>query len=97
MTYDQWKTTDPRDYEPVDIEDDCPTELDLAHDRIQQLEFNSQSAARRIAELTAALTEALEYFKDRYDIRDGADGQQLPNKEMSLGMMIDEALHGIRF
>ena len=37
MTYDQWKTTDPREYER-DIEDDCPTELDLAYERIRELE-----------------------------------------------------------
>ena len=34
---------------------------------------------------------------DRYDIRDGAEGQQLPNTEMSIGQMIDETLYGIRF
>jgi len=37
MTYDQWKTTDPREYER-ELEEDQPTELDLAYDRIQQLE-----------------------------------------------------------
>lgn len=97
QTYDQWKTTDPRDYEPEEDRDDEPTELDLALDRVEQLEHNNNSAAARIKELTATLVEALEYFKARYDVKDGASGEQLPNDEMKLGTMIDETLYGIRF
>lgn len=99
MTYDQWKTTDPRDYEPEPEQE--PTELERVYDELCRAQDNAkhaeQVAAARIMELTAALEEALEYFKDRYDIRDGAEGQQLPNEEMSLGQMIDETLYGIRF
>jgi len=103
MTYDQWKTTDPRELYP-DLEDPRepePTELDLVYDELHDLKetakHDAQVAAYRIKELTAALEEALEYFKDNYDVVDGAEGEQRPNKEMRLGQMIDEALHGIRF
>lgn len=99
MTYDQWKTTDPRDYEPE--ENGGATELELVYDQLhaaQESEKHTEvNAKARILELSTALEEALEYFKERYDIRDGAGGQQLPNEEMRLGQMIDEALHGIRF
>lgn len=43
MTYDSWKTTDPREYEPY--EEDQPTELDAAHDRV----FKLEKALREIA------------------------------------------------
>ena len=56
-----------------------------------------QVSAARIKELTAALEECLEYFKDHYDVKDGDYGEPAPNKEMQLGTMIDETLHGIRF
>ncbi len=99
MTYDQWKTTDPRDYEPEAEQE--PSDLELAeihlHEVQETAKHNAKVAADRVAELTTALEEALEYFKERYDIRDRAGGQQLPNEEMRLGTMIDEALHGIRF
>ena len=82
-------------------EEDERTELDLVYDDLFQAKADAkyarEQAEGRIAELTAALLEALEYFNDRSDIRDGAEGQQLPNEEMRLGMMIDEAIHGIRF
>ena len=99
MTYDQWKTTDPRDYEPEPEEG--PTELETMYEALhevqEQAKHDAQVAADRIKKLESALEEALEYFKDRYDIRDGAEGQQLPNTEMQIGMMIDETLYGIRF
>lgn len=98
MTYDQWKTTDPRDYEPEQEQE--PSDLELAemhlHEVQETAKYNVKVAADRIAELTAALEEALEYFKDNYDVVDGDDGP-LPNKEMRLGQMIDETLYGIRF
>lgn len=98
MTYDQWKTTDPRELEPE--QEDAPTELELLFDEVRDLraaaEREAKIASNRIKELTTALEEALEYFKDRYDIRDGEDGPR-PNEEMQLGTMIDEALYGIRF
>ncbi len=46
---------------------------------------------REIAECRAALEICLEFFKDRYDA-DCQDGQWVGNKEMRLGMMIDEVL-----
>lgn len=52
------------------------------------------AAYERIEELEASLEEALEYFKDNYDVVDGDNGEQRPNKEMRLGLMIDETLHG---
>lgn len=98
MTYDQWKTTDPRDYEP---EEERPlSELEELEERIYELQDDLRSLERiraaRIKELEAALEEALEYFKERYDVKDG-DGKQLPNEEMRLGTMIDETLYGIQF
>ena len=90
MTYDQWKTTDPRDYEPEPEEE--PTELDLVYERLHETQeaakHDAQVAAKRIKELEAALEEALEYFEDRYDVVDGSYGEPGPNKEMSLGQMI---------
>ena len=101
MTYDQWKTTDPREYIQHPYDEDEPTELELVYEKLEEAREDAKWAAdratSRIKELTAALEEALEYFKERYDIRDGADSQQLPNKEMRLGQMIDEALYGIQF
>lgn len=98
MTYDQWKTTDPRDYEPE--QDDGPDELELAYEMIHEAEAKAKNdarvAAKRIKELTDALEFALEYFRDRYDTVDGDNGP-LPNKEMRMGQLIDETLHGIRF
>lgn len=99
MTYDQWKATDPRDGD-YDAQDDV-SELDLVYDDLRQAKEDAKhaklTADARIAALTLALQEALEYFQDRYDIRDGQEGQQLPNEEMRLGQMIDETLYGIRF
>lgn len=99
MTYDQWKTTDPRDYEPEQEEE--PTELELVYQQLHEAQetakYDAKVAADRIKKLEAALEEALEYFEDRYDVVDGSYGEPSPNKEMSLGQMIDETLHGIRF
>jgi hypothetical protein len=92
MTYDQWKTTDPNDRAYRDSDEDQPSELDLVYDDLAQAKLDAkcaaQDAAKRIAELAASLEEALEYFKDRYDVKDGEDGTQLPNDEMRLGTMI---------
>jgi hypothetical protein len=81
-------------------EEDERTELDLVYDDLYQArsdhKHDVETHVKRIAELTAALEEALEYFKDNYDVRDGEDGPR-PNKEMQLGQMIDETLYGIRF
>jgi hypothetical protein len=99
MTYDQWKTTDPRDREP-DAEDE-QTELEFAFEQLREarldLEIAKQTAAKRIEELTASLEEAYEYIKEHYDVVDGDYGEQAPNKAMRIGTMIDETLHGIRF
>jgi hypothetical protein len=99
MTYDQWKTTDPRDYEPEREEE--PSELELVygqlHNAMEDAKSSAYESAARIKELEAALEEALEYFKARYDVVDGDSGEQLPNEEMRLGQMIDETLYGIRF
>jgi hypothetical protein len=82
-------------------EEDDVSELDLVYDDLTQAKLDAKCAAevaeRRIAELTAALEEALQYFQDRYDVIDGDNGKQQPNKEMRLGAMIAEAIHGIRF
>lgn len=101
MTYDQWKTTDPNDRAYRVNDEDDPTELDLVYDDLAHARLDAKCAAevaaKRITELTVALEEALEYFKERYDVRDGANGEQRPNKEMSIGQRIDETLYGIRF
>lgn len=98
MTYDQWKTTDPRDYEP---EEDQPSEIEELELTLFEVRRCAQAerlaAERRIKELESALEEALEYFKDKYDVVDGSYGEPRPNKEMALGQMIDIALHGIQF
>lgn len=53
-------------------------------------EFAVQENARLrglLRDAYCALIEHLEYFEERYDVRDGSEsGEQLPNKEMSLGM-----------
>jgi hypothetical protein len=99
MTYDQWKTTDPREYSHS--EEDQPTELDLVYEQLREAQEDAKHAAKgsehSIAVLRGALDEALEYFKARYDVKDGDSGEQLPNEEMRLGQMIDETLYGIRF
>jgi hypothetical protein len=83
-----------------DEDEDQPNELDLVYDDLAQARLDAKYAAevaeKRIAELTTALEEALEYFKDNYDVVDGDDGPR-PNKEMRLGQMIDETLYGVRF
>jgi hypothetical protein len=82
-------------------DEDERTELDLVYDDLYQAKLDAkyarEQAEGRIVELTVALEEALAYFRNRYDVRDGADGKQLPNEEMRLGTMIDETLYGIRF
>ena len=99
MTYDQWKTTDPREYER-DEEDGAPSELELVYEQLHETQQDAKHAAEmsasRIKTLEAALEEALEYIKQDYDGLDG-DGGPLPNRAMQLGTMIDEILHGIRF
>jgi hypothetical protein len=99
MTYDQWKTTDPRDYEPEEERE--PSELEVSYEKLRETQetaaYDAKVAADRIRRLEAALEEALEYFKDRYDVVDGDYGEPRPNKEMSLGQMIDIELHGIQF
>jgi hypothetical protein len=81
-------------------DEDELTELELVYYYLYQAKEDAKCAAevaaKRITELTAALEEALEYFKDNYDVVDGDDGPR-PNKEMRLGQMIDETLYGIRF
>jgi hypothetical protein len=78
-----------------------PTELEMVYDQLHETQQDFKHAnlmsGKRIVELEAALEEALEYFKDKYDMRDGEDGKQLPNEEMRLGVMIEEAIYGIRF
>lgn len=99
MTYDQWKTTDPRDYEPEEEQE--LSELEIAEEMIRELKDDLKTAdsvhAARVKELESALHECLEYFEARYDVKDGDYGEQSPNEEMRLGTMVDEALHGIRF
>lgn len=63
-------------------------------DRIRALEHANNQAAARISRLEASLTECLEYFEDKYDVNDGDYGEPSPNKEMQLGTMIKETLHG---
>jgi hypothetical protein len=51
-------------------------------------------AAKLIERLEADLLECLSYFEDRFDVVDGDEGGQWPNKEMQLGCMIKETLYG---
>jgi hypothetical protein len=101
MTYDQWKTTDPREYSHVEEDRDEPSELDALYDALWEVKEGARHAAEiataRIKKLEADLLECLEYFKKHYDVKDGDHGEQLPNEEMRLGTMVDETLYGIRF
>ena len=56
-----------------------------------------KAAYDRIARLEADLTECLEYFQANYDVVDGSYGEPSPNKEMQLGTMLEETLHGRPF
>lgn len=99
MTYDQWKTTDPREYEHE--EDERQSEIDFVYDQLSEERADAKHAAEiaaaRIKKLEADLNECLEYFKDHSDVNDGDYGEPSPNKEMQLATMIDETLNGIRF
>lgn len=44
------------------------------------------------AHVHAALRDALDYFEQREDTRDGSDGRPLPNEEMNLARTIRVAL-----
>jgi hypothetical protein len=46
--------------------------------------------------LVASLNEALEYFEDREDVRDGPSGEQLPNAEMSMAESIRKVLARVK-
>lgn len=50
-----------------------------------------RKAAHRISALESALTDLLEYFEAREDVRDGNDGPR-PNEEMNHAQAIREAL-----
>lgn len=43
MTYDQWKTTDPRDYEPE--QEEGPSELELVYGQLHKAQKALQSIA----------------------------------------------------
>jgi hypothetical protein len=42
--------------------------------------------------LQAAVEEALEYFEDREDVRDGSYGEPMPNTEMTMAQSMRAAL-----
>ncbi len=65
--------------------------LSEALERVMRLEQVLVRQEREISALRDALEECLEFFKDNYDA-DCEDGQWVGNKEMRLGMMIDEVL-----
>jgi hypothetical protein len=81
-------------------DDDRPTALKVA-DIYSAMERSSARKAEnktnkvRIDIICMALDDAAEYFHDRLDIRDGADGQQAPNDEMRLHTEIVSALHSL--
>lgn len=47
---------------------------------------------RKIAELTGALEECLEYFEDRMDVSDDGEGGSKPNYEMTMSDICLDAL-----
>lgn len=101
MTYDQWKCTDPRENEPED--EDQPTELDLAYERICELlaklsdhEDMREINKARILALESVLKDCWRYLEDHYDVVDGGHGAPAPNKAMRLGQAIEKLL-GPRF
>ena len=73
------------------------TRAESAERKVRADREELKAAYDRIARLEADLTECLEYFQDKYDVVDGFYGQSLPNKEMKLGNMLEETLHGRPF
>ncbi len=72
--------------------------LDLGADQLARVLFNTGAEMNRQtldriqrAYYKSALEECLEYFQEHYDVRDGESGPTA-NREMELGMMIEEAL-----
>src|SRR5690242_18839136 len=61
MTYDQWKTTDPRDYEPEEEQE--ATELELVYEQLRETQETAKRkagvAAERIARLEAAMKQVV--------------------------------------
>lgn len=53
-----------------------------------------ERAKKKLEQAECLLNEALEYFEERYDVGDGDEGKPEANREMSLGMSIDEFLNG---
>ena len=70
--------------------DDCAAISRQIDARAEEL----RAAYQRIKTLEADLEECAEYFSDRCDVVDGDYGEQAPNKEMQLYLMIQETLHG---
>lgn len=46
--------------------------------------------------LEPLLSEISEYFDNRADVRDGPEGEQLPNEAMVLGQQVDQILFSLR-
>lgn len=90
MTYDQWKTTDPRDYEPE--QEPELTELESVYEDLLGTKEELKAAYARITKLEADLHECREYLEDHVDVVDGDYGQQEPNKAMQLVSMIDDSI-----
>lgn len=55
-------------------------------------EAERQAGCRRGESLEAMLLECLEYFEDRADIKDGFNGEPVPNIEMNLASEIKSIL-----
>lgn len=51
-----------------------------------------QDDAKHIKALEATLQECLEYFEDRSDVKDGFNGEPVPNVEMNLASEIKATL-----
>lgn len=47
-------------------------------------------------DLEPLLSEISEYFDNRADVRDGPEGEQLPNEAMVLGQQVDQILFSLR-
>jgi len=68
---------------------------DIRRQRAAARKAENKTHKVRIDIICMALDDAAEYFADRLDIRDGADGQQAPNDEMKLHTEIVSALHSL--
>lgn len=63
-------------------------------DALVDVARNAHRAEQKCARLVRELDEVRNELEEDFDVVDGSDGQQRPNKSMRLANMIDEAIYG---